>query len=88
MTDTSYQTIIETLIDKIKTYDISEEYSSQLSEKTDIVSSEEIDSLDTMDYIFFLEETYGITIEDEEIQENGLLVIGETARYILRKNAE
>jgi acyl carrier protein len=88
MIDISYQTIIETLIDKIKTYDISEEFSSQLSEKTDIVSSEEIDSLDTMDYIFFLEETYGITIEDEEIQENGLLIIGETARFIISKKPE
>lgn len=83
MRDISYQKIIKELIEKLCTYDIGKYFASQLSEKTDIVDSEEIDSLDTMDYILFIEETYNVKIEDDQIEKGGLLIIGETAKYIL-----
>lgn len=79
MKSLTYETIIAELIEKLRSaYGIT----GELSGETDVMELG-LDSLDMMNYVFFLEETYGITIEDAKIQKNGLLVIGETAKYIL-----
>lgn len=75
----TYESVVAELIAKLKAeYKITDE----LSDKTDVMELG-IDSLDMVNYIFFLEETYGVTIEDEEIQNGGLLVISNTVEYIL-----
>jgi len=80
----TYEALVTELIAKLKSaYKITDD----LSDKTDVMELG-IDSLDMMNYIFFLEETYGITIEDEKIQKGGLLVIGETAKYVLSANPD
>jgi len=75
----TYNRIVKELIAKLKSaYKIE----NNLSDKTDVMELD-IDSLDMMDYIFFIEETYGIKVEDEKIQAGGFLIIGETAKFIL-----
>ncbi len=40
------------------------------------------DSLDLIDFIFQIEEKYGVDISAEELKEKGLLVIGNLAAYV------
>jgi acyl carrier protein len=77
----SYNVIIQKLIEKLKTeYDIQDE----ITDTTDVMELG-LDSLDRMNYLFFIEDTFGISIEDEKIEANGIFVIGKTADYILSK---
>ena len=47
-----------------------------------------VDSTGVLELIGFLEETYGITIADEEVVPENLDSIGRIARYLARKQAE
>jgi acyl carrier protein len=83
MREISYEEVVDALIEKIQSsFDI--DITGDLSAETDFMALG-LDSLDTMDYIFYLEDEYGVTIEDEQIQTDGLLIIGETAKYIINK---
>ena len=80
MLNINYETIVAELIKKLKSaYKIKE----TLTDESDVMAFD-LDSLDTMDYLFFLEDKYGITIEDDKIQKDGFLVVGNTAKYILK----
>lgn len=72
--------IINTLIAEMNKFDVT----SEVKEDTNII--EVVDSLDVMNYIFFLEEEYGLEISDEQVAEDNILVISTTADLILRKN--
>ena len=84
MQNLTYEGIVEALTEKLRSfYGIT----GELSDKSDAMDLG-IDSLDMMNYLFFLEQTYGITIEDEKIVKNGVLVLGETAKYILSTQSD
>ena len=42
-----------------------------------------MDSLDRMNYMLFIEETFGVTIDGDQIEPGGIFVIGKTAEFIL-----
>ena len=47
-----------------------------------------VDSTGVLELIGFLEETYGISVADEEVVPENLDSIGRIARYLARKQAE
>jgi acyl carrier protein len=70
--------IIEKLLEKVSgSYDVD----GELEEHTNVATV--IDSLDTMNYIFYLEEEYGIKLSDEQVANENVLVIGKTADMII-----
>ena len=70
--------IIGKLIGKVTdSYDVE----GEVDEQTNV--AEVVDSLDTMNYIFFLEEEYGVKISDEQVADEKMLVVGKTADLII-----
>lgn len=83
MENLSYETIKDQLVRYLQDkFDIKKE----LNDQSDVLGLG-LDSLDVMDYIFYLEETFSVMIEDEQIQPDGLLIIGETAKYVIAQTS-
>ena len=82
MADITYDDIVADLIQRIRS-----EYgvNAPLTEETDVINLEEMDSLDVINYAFWLEETYGLNFGSEIDQAitEGALVIGKTAQEII-----
>ncbi len=83
MEELSYEGVIAELIQKLRSkFKIKDE----LTEEVDVLGLG-LDSLDVMDYIFYLEETFNVKIKDEQIQPGGLFTIGQTAKHILEQTS-
>lgn len=82
MSDLDYDGILSILTKRLKS-----EYSIKvpLDEKSDVLNLG-LDSLDVMNYLFFLEETFQVNIADDQIQKDGILVLENTARLILENS--
>lgn len=75
----TYDSIVGKLIHRIKSeYEIEDD----LNDNTDVMATD-MDSLDRMNYMLFIEETFGVTIDEGQIELDGIFVIGKTARFIL-----
>lgn len=81
MSELGYESIVANLTEKLRS---EFKLKADLADTTDVLNLG-LDSLDVMSYIFFIEETYDITINEDNIEDSGLLVIGNTANYILSK---
>ena len=62
--------------------------SSSITMSTALIGSQIIDSLDFMNYITIIEETYNITISDDDISNFKLGVIENMVLYIKEKHIE
>lgn len=54
---------------------------SEITEKTDIRDLE-MDSLDIMNYMFSIEDNFGVKIADEELEEKDLYIVENVIRFI------
>jgi acyl carrier protein len=70
--------IIEQLINYVKTNFIID---GDISGSTDLLALG-LDSLDIMNYLFFIQQKYGVQIADDQIAERGILIFTETAKHI------
>ena len=76
----TYDLIVKSLIDRIRNeYGVEDE----LNENTDVMELDAIDSLDRMNYMLFIEESFGVSIPDDKIEPGGIFIIGKTAEFIL-----
>ena len=83
MSKFTFDEIVSSLIEKIVTeYDINKK---DVSVDTDVLDLD-VDSLDRMNYIFFLEEEFNLLVDEDQIEKNGIFVIKNTAQLILEKN--
>lgn len=75
---TEREAILNQIISQLQNeYRVDEEITTD----TNIV--ELVDSLDIMNYIFFLEEKFNIQISDEQVENESILVISNTIDLIL-----
>lgn len=58
-----------------------------LSEKTSLLDQGIVDSTGVLEVIGFIEESFGITVEDSELLPENLDSIQGIARYVMRKKA-
>jgi acyl carrier protein len=83
MSKFTFDEIVSSLIEKIVTeYNISKK---DVSVDTDVLDLD-VDSLDRMNYIFFLEEEFNLSVDENQIEKNGIFVIKNTAQLILENN--
>ena len=59
--------------------------SSENLRATDLLLDERMDSLDLINLLFRLEETYGIKVPESDIDDQNLTVVGNLAEYIANK---
>lgn len=83
MSKYTFDEIVSSLINKIvDEYHVSRE---DISVDTDVLDCD-VDSLDRMNYVFFLEDEFNLSVEEDQIEKNGIFVIKNTAQLILDKN--
>jgi acyl carrier protein len=81
------QTIKQQIIDFITTNFLFDDTQKGLDEKDSLLETGVIDSTGVLELIAFIEETYGIKIEDEEIVPENLDTILDITYFIERKLA-
>lgn len=69
---------IEAILKKI---DSSFEYSDNLNLRSDL----NLDSLDVIEFLFEVESQLNVKIPEEDIDEKGLLILGNLLKYVLEK---
>jgi len=79
MANHTYESVVETLKTKLQT---ESKITKDLTDATNVLELG-LDSLDVMSYIFYIEETYDLKIDDDKLEDNNFMIIGETANYIL-----
>lgn len=75
--------------DQIRTFVISNFYvaePSSLEDSASLLDKGVIDSTGVLEVIFFIEETYGIKVEDSEMLPDNLDSIERIADFVARKN--
>lgn len=82
------QTIKQQIIDFITTNFLFDDTRKGLDEKDSLLETGVIDSTGVLELIAFIEETYGIKIEDEEIIPENLDTILDITYFIERKLAD
>lgn len=82
------QTIKRQIVDFITTNFLFDDSQKGIDEKDSLLETGVIDSTGVLELIAFIEETYGIKIEDEEIVPENLDTILDIAYFIERKLAD
>lgn len=81
MTDTPQDTIRTFIIDNFLFGDASQ----IVADDTSLINNGLVDSTGVLELVFFLEVTFGITVDDTEMLPDNLDSIGAMARYIETK---
>ena len=62
--------------------------SKDLTRETNLVGDEVLDSLDFIDYVFQVQEEFGIKIPDEDLETQQLGNMGNMVDYLLKKKSQ